>query len=123
MPLFSVFGFKARPVSMYVVSSRHSSITMLERGAEELLAPFAPGIWGKRSERETDNLEADFQDLQLINGRFTTIYSHFEVLNRFKSYDAKRKYFHFGGFVNLKKKELIFGVFSLRFCVLCAFVF
>ena len=94
MPLFSVFGFKARPVSMYVVSSRHSSITMLERGTEELLAP-SPlefGWSGKRT--ETDNLEADFQNLQLINGRFTTIYSHFEVLNRFKIYDTKRKYFH-----------------------------
>ena len=61
MPLFSVFGFKARPVSMYVVSSRQSSITetMLERGAEEVLAPFAPPEFGgseKRTEREADNL-------------------------------------------------------------------
>ena len=52
LPLFSVFGFKARPVSMYVVSSRQSSITetMLERGAVEVLAPFAPRIWVVRKE-------------------------------------------------------------------------
>ena len=57
MPLFSVFGFKARPVSMYVVSSRQSSITetMLERGAEEVLAPFAPRIWVVREENRKRN--------------------------------------------------------------------
>ena len=56
LPLFSVFGFKARPVSMYVVSSRHSSLTetMLEWGAEEVLVLALPprNLGGQKREQK-----------------------------------------------------------------------
>ena len=107
----------------------------------EALAPFPPEFgWSeKRTERETDNLYADSQNLQLINGHlqpfiamFCQIHKylsqnwgsngHFEVFNRSKSkVMTQSTNIYISVFCEFEKKTLFVSCF-LRFCVLCAFV-